>query len=53
LASQARYSFYELGFALLTERWTTLRHITLNPSRIDDLVRAALVLMHFEYRRIR
>jgi hypothetical protein len=42
----------ERGFALLTQRWTTLQHITLSPGRIGDLVRAALVLTHFEYSRI-
>jgi hypothetical protein len=42
----------ERGFALLTERWTALQHTTLSPSRIGDLVRAALVLIHFEHRKI-
>jgi hypothetical protein len=42
----------ERGFALLTERWTALKHTTLSPSRIGDLVRAAHVLTLFEYRRI-
>ncbi|SDH75867.1 DDE superfamily endonuclease [Sinosporangium album] len=43
----------ERGFALLTERWTTLQHITLSPSRLGDLVRADLVLVHFEHHRIK
>ncbi|TDD57506.1 IS5/IS1182 family transposase, partial [Actinomadura rubrisoli] len=43
----------ERGFALLTERWTALKHTTLSPSRIGDLVRAAHVLTLFEHRRIR
>jgi hypothetical protein len=43
----------ERGFALLTERWKTLQHTTLSPSRIGDLVRAALVLIHFEHGKIR
>jgi hypothetical protein len=42
----------ERGFALLIERWTTLQHITLSPRRIGDLVRAGLVLTHFEHGRI-
>lgn len=42
----------ERGFALLTERWTALKHTTLSPSRIGDLVRAAHVLTLFEHRRI-
>ncbi|TDD58207.1 transposase family protein, partial [Actinomadura rubrisoli] len=41
----------ERGFALLTERWTALKHTTLSPSRIGDLVRAAHVLTLFEHRR--
>ncbi|MFC5187219.1 transposase family protein [Actinomadura harenae] len=49
---RALRSLGERGFALLVERWTTLQHITLSPSRIGDLVRAALVLVHFEHRRI-
>ena len=39
----------ERGFALLVERWKTLRHVTISPSRITDLARAALVLTHFEH----
>lgn len=42
----------ERGFALLTQRWTTLQHITLSPSRIGNLVKAALVLTHFEHHKI-
>lgn len=49
---RALRSLGERGFALLTERWTTLKHITLSPSRTGDLIRAALVLVHFEHRRI-
>ena len=39
----------ERGFALLTGRRRTLRHITAGPSKISDIARAALVLTHFEY----
>jgi DDE superfamily endonuclease/Helix-turn-helix of DDE superfamily endonuclease len=42
----------ERGFALLTCRWRTLQHITASPSRIGDIAKAALVLTHFEYRKI-
>jgi DDE superfamily endonuclease len=49
---RALRSLGERGFALLTERWTTLKHITLGPGRIGDLVAAALVLVHFEHGRI-
>lgn len=40
----------ERGFALLTGRWYSLRHITASPRSIGDIVRAALVLTQFEYR---
>jgi hypothetical protein len=40
----------ERGFALLTERWRALQHITLSPGRIADIAKAALVLTHFEHR---
>ncbi|MET8332999.1 transposase family protein [Streptosporangium canum] len=39
----------ELGFALLTQRRRTLQRITAGPSRIGDIVKAALVLTHFEH----
>ncbi len=39
----------ERGFALLTGRWRTLRHITASPGKIGDIARVALVLTHFEY----
>jgi hypothetical protein len=40
----------ERGFALLTQRWRTLHHITASPSKTGDFVKAALVLTHFEHR---
>jgi DDE superfamily endonuclease len=39
----------ERGFALLTGRWRALQHITASPGKIGDIVRAALVLTHFEH----
>jgi hypothetical protein len=39
----------ERGFALLTGCWRTLQHITVSPSNIGDIARAALVLTHFEH----
>lgn len=38
----------ERANALLTQRWTALRHVTLSPSRIGAIVAAALVLTTFE-----
>jgi len=40
----------ERGFAILIGRWKTLRHITVSPRRIGDIVAAALHLTHFEYK---
>lgn len=40
------------GFAVLTGRWRTLRHITASPSRISNIVKAALALTHFEHGRL-
>lgn len=42
----------ERGFALLTGRWRTLRHVTASPRKIGDIVKAALVLTHFEHGRL-
>ena len=39
----------ERGFAILIGRWKTLRHTTVSPRRIGDIVTAALHLTHFEY----
>lgn len=41
----------ERGFAILTQRWRALQHITLSPSRIGKIMKAALVLTHFEHAR--
>ena len=39
----------ERAFALLTQRWRTLQHITASPSKITPIAKAALVLLHFEH----
>ena len=39
----------ERGFALLTQRWRTLQHVTVSPSKIGKIAQAALVLTHFEH----
>ena len=39
----------ERGFALLTGRWRTLQHVTLSPSKIGHIAKAALVLTHVEH----
>jgi hypothetical protein len=35
----------ERGFALLTQRWKSLQHVTISPRRVTDPARAALVLL--------
>ena len=42
----------ERGFALLTQRWQTLQHVTMSPGRIGDIARAALVLTLFEHKML-
>ncbi len=42
----------ERGFALLTQRWRTLQHVTASPGRIGLIARAALVLVLFEHKMI-
>ena len=43
----------ERGFALLTQRWKTLQHVTASPGRIGLIARAAFVLVLFEHKMIR
>ena len=38
----------ERGFALLTQRWQTLQHVTASPGKIGQIARAVLVLVLFE-----
>jgi hypothetical protein len=40
----------ERGFALLTQRWKTLQHVTASPGRIGLIARAVLVLVLFEHK---
>jgi hypothetical protein len=42
----------ERGFALLTQRWKTLQHVTMGPRKITKIARAALVLTHYEHKMI-
>ena len=42
----------ERGFALMSQRWRTLQHVMLSPSRIGEVAQAALVLVQFEHRMI-
>lgn len=40
------------GFALLTQRWAALQHITTDPDRTTEITRPALVLTQFEHKYI-
>jgi hypothetical protein len=42
----------ERGFVLLAGHWRTLHHTTASPSKIGHVVKAALVLTHFEHDRL-
>jgi hypothetical protein len=42
----------ERGFALLTQRWQTLQHITASPGKIGQIARAVLVLTLFEHKML-
>ena len=59
IATQARNALIrsvrckgERGFALLTQRWKTLQHITASPEKITTIARAALVLVLFEHKML-
>jgi hypothetical protein len=49
---RSRRCLGERGFALLTQRWQVLRHVTASPGKIGKIARAALVLLLFEYRML-
>jgi hypothetical protein len=42
----------ERGFALMSQRWRALQHVTLSPSAIGDLAKSVLVLVQFEHKMI-
>jgi len=42
----------ERGFALLTQRWRTLQHVTASPGKIGLIAKAALVLVLFEHKML-
>jgi hypothetical protein len=39
----------ERGFALLSQRWRALQHVTASPSKIGKIAKSALALTHFEH----
>jgi hypothetical protein len=42
----------ERGFALLSQRWQTLQHVTASPGKIGLIARAVLVLVLFEHKML-
>ena len=42
----------ERGFALLTQRWQALKHVTASPGKIGQIAQAALVLTLFEHKML-
>jgi hypothetical protein len=42
----------ERGFAIMSQRWAAMRHVSVSPATIGDIVKAVLVLTQFEYKMI-
>jgi DDE superfamily endonuclease len=42
----------ERGFAIMSQRWAAVRHVSVSPTTIGDIVKAVLVLTQFEYKMI-
>lgn len=42
----------ERGFALMKERWQALKHVTVSPTTIGDIAKAALVLTQIEHKML-
>ncbi len=42
----------ERGFALMSQRWGALRHVSLSPTTIGDIAKCVLVLTLFEHKMI-
>jgi hypothetical protein len=42
----------ERGFALMSQRWRTIQHVTVSPTTIGDIIKSALVLTQFEHKMI-
>lgn len=47
----ARYQG-ERAFALMSQRWRAIRHVSANPSEIGDIAKSVLVLTQFEHKMI-
>jgi hypothetical protein len=42
----------ERGFAIMSQRWRALQHVSVSPTTIGDIMKAALVLTQFEHKMI-
>jgi hypothetical protein len=42
----------ERGFALMSQRWRAIQHVSLSPTTIGDIARSVLVLTQFEHKMI-
>ena len=42
----------ERGFAVMSQRWRATQHVTVSPTQIGDIMKAALVLTQFEHKMI-
>jgi hypothetical protein len=42
----------ERGFALMSQRWRAIQHVTVSPGTIGDIVKSVLVLTQFEHKMI-
>jgi hypothetical protein len=40
----------ERGFALMSQRWRAIQHVSLSPITIGDIAKVALVLTQFEHK---
>ena len=47
----ARYQG-ERAFALMSQRWRAIRHVSADPSQIGDIAKSVLVLTQFEHKMI-
>jgi hypothetical protein len=47
----ARYQG-ERAFALMSQRWRAVRHVSADPSQIGDIAKSVLVLTQFEHKMI-
>ena len=47
----ARYQG-ERAFALMSQRWRAIRHVSADPSQFGDIAKSVLVLTQFEHKMI-